>query len=153
MRMNDAFPSKYLKADDLEEGDLIVTIKGADYEEFTDPKTKKTDQKPVLYFEGNDSKPLVLNKTNWKTIAEILGTDDTDDWTGKKIVLYATEVEAYGETMLGIRVRLKAPTKPAAAAKQTAKPQAAKPQAAKPRNVQDDPFPENLTPEVEDIPF
>jgi len=106
--MNDAFPSKYLKAEDLEEGDLIVKIKEAQFEEFTDQRTKRPDNKPVLYFSG-EVKPLVLNKTNYKTITQLLGSDDTDDWTGRKIALYATEVESFGEVTLGIRVRLKAP--------------------------------------------
>lgn len=118
MRMNDAFPSKYLKADDLEEGDLVVTINDAQFEEFPDPKTKRPDSKPVLHFEG-DIKPLVLNKTNYKTISQLLGSDDTDDWTGKKIALYATEVESFGEVTLGIRVRLKAPAKAKAASAKT----------------------------------
>jgi len=112
--MNDAFPSKYLKADDLEEGDLVVAIKDAQFEEFPDPKTKRPDQKPVLYFRG-DTKPLVLNKTNYKTISTLLGSDDTDDWVGRSITLYATEVESFGETMLGIRVRAKLPAKATAA--------------------------------------
>src|SRR5215470_17533219 len=109
MKMSDAFPSKYLKADDLEDGDLVVTISDAQFEEFTDPKTKRPDNKPVLYFQGNEAKPLVLNKTNYKTISQLLGSDDTDNWTGRKISLYATEVESFGEVTLGIRVRLKAP--------------------------------------------
>lgn len=115
MRMNDAFPSKYLKAEDLEDGDLIVTIKEAVYEEFSDPKTKRVEQKPVLHFQGNDVKALVLNKTNWKTITQVLGSDETDDWTGKKIALYAVEVESFGEMVMGIRVRLKSPAKAKAA--------------------------------------
>ena len=153
MRMSDAFPSKYLRAEDLEEGDLVVTIGEAVYEEFTDPQTKRVEQKPVLHFQGSETKPMVLNKTNWKTIAQVLGTDETDDWTGKKVALYATEVESFGQMVLGIRVRLKAPGKPAAA---PAKAAATKPQAAQPRNVKAaaDPFPEDLdVPDADQIPF
>jgi hypothetical protein len=113
--MSDAFPSRYLKAEDLEEGDLVVTISEAVYEEFSDPKTKRVEQKPVLHFQGKDTKPLVLNKTNWKTITQVLGSDETDDWTGKRIALYAVEVESFGEMVLGIRVRLKSPAKTVAA--------------------------------------
>lgn len=125
MKLTDAFPSKYLKAEDLEEGDLVVRIKEAVFEEFTDPKTKRPDNKPVLHFHGNDTKPLVLNKTNYKAISQVLGSDDTDDWAGKRIALYPTEVESFGEMTLGIRVRLKAPPAPVAKAA-TAPPQAAK---------------------------
>jgi hypothetical protein len=108
--MNDAFPSKYLKAEDLEDGDLIVTIKDAEFVDFTDPRTQKSEPKPILHFTG-DNKPLVLNKTNYKVISGLMGSDDTDDWAGRQIALYATEVESFGETVLGIRVRLNAPTK------------------------------------------
>lgn len=144
--MNDAFPSKYLKADDLEEGDLVVTISDAQFEEFTDPKTKRPDNKPVLYFQGNEAKPLVLNKTNYKTITQLLGSDDTDNWTGRKIALYATEVESFGEVTLGIRVRLKAPVKAKAA---TAKPdsQARREALKTPAEIEAD------TPDADEIPF
>lgn len=124
MKMSDAFPSRYLKAEDLEEGDLVVTINEAVYEEFSDPKTKRVEQKPVLHFQGKDTKPLVLNKTNWKTITQVLGSDETDDWTGKRIALYAVEVESFGEMVLGIRVRLKSPARAAAAPAQANRPQA-----------------------------
>src|SRR5262245_3980657 len=114
MKMNDAFPSKYLKAEDLEEGDLVVIINDAQFETFKDPRTQRDESKPVLHFQG-DTKPLVLNKTNYKTISPLRGSDDTDDWSGRKSALYATEVESVGETVLGIRLRLKAPVKAKAA--------------------------------------
>lgn len=145
MRMNDAFPSKYLKAEDLEEGDLVVTISDVQFEEFKDPKTQRPDNKPVMHFEGKDSKPMVLNKTNYKVISQLLGSDDTDNWIGKKIALYATEVESFGETVLGIRVRMRQKT---AQAKATAAPQAAR------KSAPADPFPESLDqPDADDIPF
>lgn len=104
MKMHDAFPSLYLKAADLESGDVNVTIAGCEIEELG----KDNDRKPVLSFKGTDKK-IVLNKTNWSTIAKVLGTDETDEWVGKRITLFATEVESFGEMTLAIRVRLKAP--------------------------------------------
>lgn len=146
MRMNDAFPSKYLKAEDLEEGDLILMITGAEYAEFIDPRTQKSEQKPVLRFQGDNNKPLVLNKTNWKSITAALGSDDTDDWIGKKIALYATEVESFGETVLGIRVRLKAPVK-AKAAPGKSDSQARKEALKTPDEIADE------APDADDLPF
>lgn len=142
MRMNDAFPSKYLKAEDLEEGDLIVTIREAVFEEFTDQTTKRPDNKPVLYFEGKDTKPLVLNKTNYKTISQLVSSDDTDEWAGRRIALYATEVESFGEMRLGIRVRLKTPAAKAAAA--TSKPPVVSTQVRKAQSAPTDPYGESL---------
>lgn len=153
MRMNDAFPSKYLKAEDLEEGDLIVTISDCRFEEFTDPKTKRPDNKPVLYFEEEDVKPMVLNKTNYRSISTNLGSDDTETWLGKRVALFATEVESFGEMTLGIRVRMK---KTAKAAVKIQPAPAAKTQAAPARLVRPQTVPadlDDIAPDVSDIPF
>lgn len=110
MKLSDAFPSKFLKADDLGDDDVVVTIRDIRFE-----KVNPSDPSPKIIAEvtGNIdgdlvTKDFVVNKTNAKTIAGIHG-DDTDEWEGKRITLYSTEVEYQGETMLGIRVRLKAP--------------------------------------------
>ena len=44
------------------------------------------EKKDVLHFKGK-WRPLVLNKTNANSLAEILG-DDSDDWPGGNVVLY-----------------------------------------------------------------
>jgi len=122
MKFSDAFPSKYLKADDLdEENDMIVTIREVEFEAFEDPKTRKSDNKPVIYFKEKNVKPLVLNRTNFKTISDILGGDDSDDWLGQRIALYQTMVESFGERKPGIRVRERKP-KPANAPPKPSKP-------------------------------
>jgi hypothetical protein len=109
MKYADAFPSQWLTADDVD-GDMVVTISSdspVEYREFKAPGKATPDSKPVLYFKGpKGTKPLILNKTNWKTIGQVLGSDDTDDWAGQSITLYATEVDSFGEKMMGIRVRL-----------------------------------------------
>jgi hypothetical protein len=104
MKLTDAFPSNYLKAGDLDE-DQTYTIAGVTIE--TLGQGKNAEQKPVLSFKETD-KTFVLNKTNGKTISSLYG-DEMDDWTGKKITLFATEVEFQGEQTLAIRVRLKKP--------------------------------------------
>ena len=55
------------------------------------------------------SKPIILNKTNCKTIAKIYGTNQIEDWAGKKITLFVASVRAFGETTDALRVK---PTKP-----------------------------------------
>ena len=106
MNLNDAFPSKYLKAGDLpEEGSQTVTIEKIGLEEVG--RDKQT--KPVIYFEELD-RGLVCNKTNARTIARALGSEDFDDWIGRKIALYRADVDFQGEMVEAIRVRLpKAP--------------------------------------------
>ena len=106
MNLNDAFPSKYLKAGDLpEEGSQTVTIEKIGLEEVG--RDKQT--KPVIYFEELD-RGLVCNKTNARTIARSLGSEDFDDWNGRKIALYRADVDFQGEMVEAIRVKLpKAP--------------------------------------------
>jgi len=100
MKYSDAFPSRYMRADDLQGTDRIVTIASVDFEDFTDPKTRRTETKPVLRFREKAAKDLVLNRTNFKIISQLLG-EETDDWAGQQIVLYTTRVESFGE-MVGI---------------------------------------------------
>lgn len=51
-------------------------------------------------------KPMVLNSTNAQLIAMITGSEDTDNWPGKKIVLYDDPTISFaGKLTGGIRVR------------------------------------------------
>lgn len=103
MNINDAFPSKYLKAGDLpEEGSQRFTIEKIEIEEIG----KDKDKKPVIFFD-EIHKGLVCNKTNARTIAKVLGSEDFEDWTGKQISLYRAEVEFQGEMVEAIRVKMK----------------------------------------------
>ena len=101
MRLNDMFPSKFLRASDLD-GDTIVTIKSLIKEEFQD------GDKYVMYFFERGVKPWPLNKTNGKTIAGMYG-DKVDDWRGNPITLYSTEIDFRGEPTEAIRVRKEPP--------------------------------------------
>jgi hypothetical protein len=106
--INEAFPSKYLKAADLNDEQHLLIMERAEFEQLGD------DRKLILYFQ-NQKKGLVLNKTNANTIAAQYG-DDTDEWIGKEIVLFEAMVDFQGKTGPAIRVRApkkKAPPKPA----------------------------------------
>jgi hypothetical protein len=106
MKASSAFPSPFLKADDLQGKDVTVTIDGVAMEEIGQGAQKSV--KPVLSFVGKE-KGLVCNKTNWNTIIKLHG-DETDNWQGKRIILSPREVEYQGEMVLSIRVSLKAPS-------------------------------------------
>lgn len=107
MNINEAFPSRYLSAtaDIPEDGDLVLTIKEIVSENVG--QGAKAEDKPVIYFTEH-KKGLIVNKTNAKTISGLYGAE-TDGWVGKKLALFATEVDFQGEQKLAIRVRLKAP--------------------------------------------
>ncbi len=110
MNINEAFPSKYLKAGDLpDEGSQSFTIEKVSFEEIGLGRDK--EKKPVIYFD-EIHKGLVLNKTNARTIAKALDSEEFNQWTGKVVSLYRAEVEFQGEMVEAIRVKLKSGGKP-----------------------------------------
>ena len=102
MKANDVFPSKYLKAEELEE-DLTVTIKAVELETLKNRETGRDEEKPAIHFR-EDVKALLCNKTNWTLIAKQHG-DESDDWIGKQITLTVMDVEAFGDIVSAIRVK------------------------------------------------
>ena len=104
MKISDVFPSKYLKAEDLEGANVTVTIEEVNREEVG----PKKESKLVISF-VNARKKMVLNKTNAATIAKLYG-EETDEWLGKRIILYSKDTEFQGEMVLALRVSLQKPT-------------------------------------------
>jgi hypothetical protein len=98
---SDVFPSKYLKAGDLE-GPVVLTILEAPLETMT--FKGKQEEKIVLHFRGTQ-KVLPLNLTNFDGVVAATGEDDTDNWVNRKIEVYPTTTEMRGQTVDCIRVR------------------------------------------------
>jgi hypothetical protein len=98
--INDAFPSKYLKASDLNGSEPVVTIDRVDFE----PVGRDREMKAVLYFAGKQ-KGLVLNKTNANKITEITGSAITEEWHGACVRLYSAEATFGGDTYDVVRVK------------------------------------------------
>jgi len=97
MKLSEAFPSNYLKSDDLQGNDVTVVIAGAEMEMVG------SERKLVLTFQGK-KKSMICNKTNAGRIAYLYG-DDTDGWTGREIVLTSEFVEYQGKTVKGLRIK------------------------------------------------
>lgn len=99
IRISRAFPSKWLKADDIPDGRKVrVTIKKVIVETISD------EDKPVMYFQGKE-KGVVLNKTNAGRLAVAYG-DDTDDWVGQECLLFSEQVSFQGRMVPAIRVEI-----------------------------------------------
>lgn len=98
MRMSEEFPSKYLKASDLQGREVKVIMSNVEREKIGD------DSKPVLYFKGKE-KGIVLNKTNAGTIVDAYG-DDTQDWYDQELILFSVMVDFQGKVGPAIRCRI-----------------------------------------------
>jgi hypothetical protein len=105
---NEAFPSRWLKAEDIPQQGLALKIAKIEVEKIG------TDQKEnyVVYFRGQD-KALVLNGTNWELIAAALREENSDDWPGKIIELFPTTTNFGAKTVDCIRVRRHRPAQTA----------------------------------------
>jgi hypothetical protein len=110
-----AFPSKFIKAEDLGTTRPIGTIASVDFEDVGAGANK--DRKLVLHFEGDLLKPLVLNMINSDTIAELADSDDYETWPGCRLQLFATKTEFQGKRVPCIRICAPPKGKPAASRK------------------------------------
>lgn len=99
MNINAAFPSKYLKAADLEGQPADLTIKSVTLEEVDDEETR-----PVLHF-AEAERGLVLNRTNAAVIADALG-EETDDWSGRRLTVFPDKTTFKGKLVDCLRVRV-----------------------------------------------
>lgn len=104
MKTSELSESKYLKKEDVMPA-ISVTIAGINKENLA-RDGEIPEMKFILNFEG-DIKPMVLNPTNGALIEHILGDDEMDNWTGKKITLYNDPSVSYGGKLTGgIRVQI-----------------------------------------------
>jgi hypothetical protein len=95
--------SKFLKQSDVS-APVLWTVEGCERHNVA-KEGAEPEHKWCLAFQECD-KPLVLNSTNIQLCERVFGSDDTDQWIGKKIVLYVDPNVSYGGKITGgIRVR------------------------------------------------
>lgn len=101
-RVGEMIESKFMKKEDVGTGKLL-TLRSVKQENVA-----MKDQAPELrwcaMFDSFD-KPMVLNSTNLSLFERALGSDNTDDWVGKPVVLFNDENVSFGGVVTGgIRV-------------------------------------------------
>ena len=99
------FNYEYLGAwEILESGkEWVLTINKIETKTIDNGKGSK-EERPILHFKENCS-PMVLNKTNAGMIAKIHKTPYVEDWIGKQIQVYSSNIKAFNEYMDALRVR------------------------------------------------
>lgn len=98
MRGSDVFGS-FLVVEDLLGKEVNVTIASVELVEF-DGK-----EKPAMRFKGK-KKGWTFGPTAWDELKELLGSDESNDWIGKKIRLWVDPSVVYqGKKVGGIRAK------------------------------------------------
>ena len=91
--------------------EMVVTIKDINFAECYDEGSKQKTMKQSVFFE--ECKPLVLNKTNAKTLKKLFSpnSDNPADAVGHKVILKVEKVKAFGKTVDAIRIKEYSETK------------------------------------------
>lgn len=117
MNINQMMPSKYLKKDDVPQP-ALVTIRKFSHENVAQ-QDQAEEKKWVLHFDEFD-RGLVMNSTNLQLAAVALGSDETDEWVGRQIVLYSDPNVSFGGKLVGgLRLRAVRTKAPAPAVQRT----------------------------------
>lgn len=104
--------SKYLKKEDVGEEGTIVTI--VNVHQMNVAMENDPEELKWVLVTKEFEKPMVLNSTCAQLIAKFTGSEETEEWTGKQVVLYDEPNVSFGGKLVGgIRVR-RAPTPGAA---------------------------------------
>jgi hypothetical protein len=103
--LNDVKQSRFFKKEDLGvAGKMLVTIKDAKKENVAQAG-QPAENKAVVYF-VETAKPMVLNMANFQAIVAATGSDNSDGWIGKKVVVYLDPTIVFGGKVTGgLRIR------------------------------------------------
>jgi len=103
-KISEMLPSSYLKQSDFDESGAIVTVSSI-VEKNVARQDDPVEMKWLVHFEEFE-KAMVLNPTNINALGKACGSDDTDDWTGKEVIVYVDPTISYGGKLTGgLRIR------------------------------------------------
>jgi hypothetical protein len=111
-----AFKSDHLASADIEElqennnGKAILTLQKVQYFEGRSVAGRKMDKALVAFF-AQDVKPMVINATNAKVLAKLIGSSNVNTWLnlGLNIELYVADTTMKGQRTTGIRIKATLP--------------------------------------------
>lgn len=102
-RVTDMIESKYLKQSDAPDP-VIVTVSKIGRLNIAKEGDPPEEKWAVRFAEFN--KPMLLNSTNIKLLEKACGSDDTDNWVGKEVILYTDDSVSFGGQVVGgLRIR------------------------------------------------
>lgn len=113
-RIREMFPSKFLQPEDLPVGKpTVVTIREVYPEQAKRNAAGELEAEWTIRF-AEYRKPMKLKAINARAIADVLGTEETDDWVDQTIGIFPTQVPVHGKMVPVINVDIMKPqTRPA----------------------------------------
>ena len=100
MKINEAFPSEWAQATDLDGRAVTATIVRIEQRKMRDLRdANKQVEKFVMYVKGGE-KGIILSRRLAKQISEVVGDDEMNNWNGKIITLFPDWVKAFGKDFL-----------------------------------------------------
>lgn len=103
MRRGEAYPSQYLKQDDVHDEPRVFEIE--DVRKITITGDRGPEEVPVMHFKDEEKKLIVI-PTNWDVIEEAYGPE-SDGWAGRRVELYRDASVSYGGKRTGgLRLRI-----------------------------------------------
>jgi len=97
-RTSEMIESKYIKSKDVPDP-VIVTVTKVGQVNLAKEEAAP-EYKWAIRFKEFD-KPMVLNSTNIRIAEKVFGSDNTDDWIGKEIILFTDENVTFGGELVG----------------------------------------------------
>jgi hypothetical protein len=98
----DYFGSHDLFESDNQYREIIVTLVTVEKKAVPGADGKKSD---CIVATTKETKPIILNKTNCKTITRLLGTPAIESWAGQQVKIGVDKVKAFGDVTDALRVR------------------------------------------------
>lgn len=105
MKVSEMFPRKYATREDLQGKPVTVTVAQVVQEEMRPQPSAPPVKKWVVYFH-EAQKGVVLSRTLAYQLAEAADSDETDDWTDRKVTLYPKPMMVAGKKRIAIRARV-----------------------------------------------
>lgn len=104
--INPDYMGSYMFDNDVKE--IIGTIAKVKNESVANMDGKREDC-IVAHFKEKELKPLILNRTNCKTISKLFKTPHIEDWEGRSIAMVVKQVKAFGDVVDAIRIKPEIP--------------------------------------------
>lgn len=104
MKLSQMFPKRYATGEDLQGKAVTLTIAKVNSEKMHPQPNAPEVERWVAYFK-EARKGVILSRTLAYQIAEILGSEDTEEWISKSITLFPQPMNVAGRPVVAIRAR------------------------------------------------